>query len=341
MNSTEIGETAPNFDPPPRVRGELLTKEELRDLMKIRHGRVIFDVVLFWVMVVGSIEAALFFKVWWVSVLAFISIGILQNALITWTHEASHCSLTRNKKLNDTLADLFLCGPGGISVDQYRWHHVAHHKYLGDPEKEVELVAWLCLRGGNLFAQIGRTLIGGTALDIVRRKKRFSQPGAGHRPPPPRSLPAWIGFIGGNGALFGLCALQGQWHQYFLLWVVPLFTLAMLISNFRTIVEHQASADVCDLGHVPMTNFTRMIETNPLERLLIAPVGFYYHIEHHLFPSVPYHRLRELRRILKKKGSFESGEVVKERGYLRTLWRLAMKPGFGLRLLNPFRQIAG
>jgi fatty acid desaturase len=341
MKPTEIGETAQSFDPPPTLKSDILTREELSGLMEIRHGRVVFDMVLFWVAILGSLEAALYFHSWWVSVLVFLIIGCLQNALITWTHEASHCSLHRNRKINDWIADLFLAGPGGISVKQYRWHHVNHHKYLGDPEKEIELVAWLCLRGGNLFAQIAKHLLGGAALAIVRRKQRFSQPDSPHRPPPPRSLPAWIGFIGVNGALFAMCALQGQWWLYFLLWVLPLFTIAMLISNFRTIVEHQASADVCDLGRVPMTNFTRMIETNPIERFLIAPVGFYYHLEHHLYPSVPYHRLGELRRLLKKKGYFNDATIVKERGYLRTLWRLAMQPGFGLRLLNPFRQMAG
>ena len=341
MHDKNATDAAPNFDPPPRARGDLLTKAELRDLMKIRHGRVVFDIVLFWVTVVGSIEAALYFKTWWVSLLVFFIIGCLQNALITWTHEGSHCSLHRNKKLNDWITDIFLAGPAGISVKQYRWHHVSHHKYLGDPEKEVELVAWLCLRGGNLFAQIAKHLLGGAALTIIRRKKRFSQPDSPHRPPPPRSLAAWIGFIGVNGLLFTICALQGQWWIYFLLWVFPLFTIAMLISNFRTVVEHQASSEVCDSPRVPMPNFTRVIEANPIERFLIAPIGFYYHLEHHLYPSVPYHRLRELRGILKKRGYFESGEVVKERGYIRTLWHLAMKPGFGLRLLNPFRQIAG
>ena len=123
-----------------------------------------------------------------------------------------------------------------------------------------------------------------------------------------------------------------------LLWVAPLFTIALLISNFRTIVEHQASSDVCDVGKVQTPGFTRVIECSWLERVLIAPVGFYYHFEHHLFPTIPYHRLGEVRRLLKTRGLFEQEGVQKENGYFRTLWKLAMQPGYGTRLLNPFAE---
>ena len=36
-----------------------------------------------------------------------------------------------------------------------------------------------------------------------------------------------------------------------------------------------------------------MLPTWP-ERLLLVPKNFQYHIEHHIYPSVPFHRLDEL-----------------------------------------------
>lgn len=337
-------ETAPKFDAmrdflPPPTKRDWLTSAELRELMKIRHWRVALDIVLFWGTVLTTLGVAIAFPHWWVWVLCFVAMGCLQNALITWTHEASHSNLHRHRKTNDFIADLLLCGPGGISVDQYRWHHVNHHKYLGDPEKEVELVAWLCLRGGHLFAEIARHIVGAFAWNIVQRKKRFSAPDSPFKPPPPRSKAAWAGFLVGNALLFGLCTYFGSWYLYFILWVAPLFTLALLISNFRTIVEHQASADVCDVGQVKMPNFTRMVECSWLERMLVAPVGFDFHYEHHLFPSVPYHRLGELRRLLKQKGHYAQEGIIRETSYFGAIWSLAMRPGYGIRLLNPFADL--
>jgi fatty acid desaturase len=316
-------------------REDALTDDERRELMRIKPWKVGVDLAICWLLLLASIEVAILSNSWWVVAICFVFIGCLQNGLISWTHEASHCNIHRNRKINDWISDLLICGPAGIAVDQYRWHHVSHHKYLGDAEKEVELPAWLCLRGGNLFAEIARHIFGFFALHIVLRKRRYSRPDSPHRPPPPRSKLGWIGFLVGNALLFGLCALQGKWYLYFVLWVGPLFTIALLVTNFRTVVEHQASSDVCDLGHVKMPAMTRVIEANFLERMLIAPVGFHYHYEHHLYPSIPYHRLAEARAILRKKGHFDREGIVRERGYLRTLWRLAMEPGYGIRLLNP------
>jgi fatty acid desaturase len=324
-----------SFVPVGRQPG-LFSSEELRGYMKIKPWRVALDIAMFWAMVLGTFAVAFAFPTWWVWALCFLAMGFLQNAIITWTHEASHSNLNRNRKRNDRIADFLLAGPAGISVDQYRWHHVAHHKYLGDPEKEVELAAWLCVRGGHLFSEIARHLLGMSALNIIRRKKRFLKPGSQHPPPPPRSMAAWAGFIVINGALAALCWWQGFWFLYPALWVAPLFTIGLLLSNFRTVVEHQTSSEVCDRPRMEMTGFTRVIECSWIEHVLIAPVGLHYHFEHHLFPSVPYHRLREVRAALKRKGFYDQPGIVKERGYLRTVWRLSMRNGYGIRMLNPF-----
>jgi len=106
----------------------------------------------------------------------------------------------------------------------------------------------------------------------------------------------------------------------------------LLMTNFRTIVEHQPSSDVCDTGRVPVPAITRCVRSHPLERFIIAPVGFYYHYEHHLVPSIPCHRLGELRRLLQARGHFDQPGIVWVEGYLRTLWRLAMTPGYGMRI---------
>ena len=148
-------------------RANLLSPAELRALMEIRPWRVARDLALTWLLLVGLIQVGILGNSWVLIPVCLVLIGCLQNGLITWTHEASHGSIHRNRKVNDTLSDLLICGPAGICVDQYRWHHVNHHKYLGNPDKEVELAAWLCLRGGSLFTEILRHLGGGFALQTT------------------------------------------------------------------------------------------------------------------------------------------------------------------------------
>ncbi|GEM_PF-604287 len=318
-----------------------LTRDELIELSKIKHRSVIGHVALTWGLILIALQAAIMIDFLPFDVFAFIFIGCMQNGLISWTHEASHYSLTRNKKLNDRLADLFIAGPAGATVAGYRQHHVLHHRYLGDPEKEIALEVWLCLKGGYLYSAIFRYMIGFYAFRVIFRYFNRTQANPTHSKAdgePSRSIESLIGFGVANAFLFGLCALQGQWYLFFLMWVGPLFTIALLVSNFRTIVEHQPSSDVCETGKVQLPNMTRVIKSNWLERTLIAPVGFYHHHEHHMYPGVPYHRLHEMRAILQQRGYFERPEIVWGEGYVRTIWRLAQEPGYGIRLLNPLHQ---
>lgn len=315
---------------------QLLSKEELVELSRIKHGQVIRDVILIWLQILLAIEIAILSQSVVVVILAVIYIGCMQNGLISWTHEASHYNLTRSKRLNDLLADLFIAGPAGVAVNAYRWHHVLHHRYLGDPTKEIALEMWLCLRGGYLYSEIARYLLGAY---VIRMILRYFGKGMEHltqvKEQPKRTPASLVSFAIGNTLLLLMCALQGQWYLYFVLWVFPLFTIALLTSNFRTVVEHQPSSDVCDTGLVKLAPITRVIRSHPIERYLIAPVGFYFHYEHHLFPGIPYHRLKETRALLTQKGHFNSPDIVWGEGYIKTIWNLAMTPGYGIRLLNP------
>jgi fatty acid desaturase len=310
-----------------------LGRDDLIELSRLRPWKTLLDVTIVWALVAAVLETVLRVRSVWVGPLAFLAIGILQNALVLWTHEASHYGFSRHKVQNDVLADLFVSGPTGATVAQYRWQHFKHHRFLGNPSKEIDLSAWMCIRRWRLPWTIVRHASGWYGWQVVNRYRRNRRDASAG--PPPRSAASLAGLAVGNGLLLGLCALQGSLISYFVFWVGPLFTVTLLIGNLRTIVEHQASSDVCDAGLVPMPPVTRWVAYNFLERWLIAPVGFSYHFEHHLYPSVPYSRLRDLRRQIERTPWFHGAEVVRSDGYFKTLWRLSCVPGFGARLPIP------
>lgn len=300
-----------------------ISHRELKELHEVDPWHAASGIFLWWLLILGCIQASIVSNSLFLQLLLFILIGCLQNGLISWIHEASHWNLHRNKRINDLIADFVLCGPTGVSVDQYRWHHGNHHRYLGDPQKEIELAAWTCIRGWKLFFEVAKYLLGFYALNIILRRKRFSGPDSNFPPPPAKSVTAWCGFILGNLALLLMCSLQGKWYLYFLMWVAPLFTIALLISSFRTLVEHQNGSEICKTKLVKMSPVTRIFQCSQLERFLIAPVGFYYHYEHHLYPCIPYYKLADARLMLEKNGHFKTGEHIRTKGYFSTLWQLA------------------
>lgn len=73
----------------------------------------------------------------------------------------------------------------------------------------------------------------------------------------------------------------------------------------------------------PLRN-TRTTIGRGWERLTIAPNHANYHLEHHLLPSVPPHRLADLHRCLQARGVYEGAEIVN--GYGAVIARLAAEP---------------
>jgi fatty acid desaturase len=300
-----------------------LSRDELRELGRIPTMRVAVSGVVLWSALFGCLELSLRSQSIVTGALCFCAIGVLFNALGSyWTHEATHFNLAPNRKWNDIFGDLFFAGPTGLTVAQYRWQHFRHHAHINEPEWEIDQSAWICLRGPRLYAQILLHLIGWHALNTILRY-RESQHDPRKASLPPRSFASLASFAVVNGAVFLRCAISGQWYMYFLMWVAPLFTIAVAIGNIGTIVEHQPSSDVCDSGLVRLPVVTRLMHAGWIERVLLGHVGFYYHYEHHLYPRVPVHRLPELRRLLEVRGCFDQPEIVRADGYLKTLWRLS------------------
>jgi len=270
-------------------------------------------------------------QIWPLWVLSFVAMAVIQNALVLWTHEASHYGFSRNKRLNDLLGDLFVSGPTGVCVAQYRWQHLKHHRHLGDPSEEIDHSAWMCIRGWQFPLVIARHASGWFGWQIIKRYQSEADD-ARTTGRPRRSTASVVGAVVGNSLLVGLCVWAGSPFATLFLWILPLFTLTPLIGNLRTIVEHQPSSDVCDQGLVLLPPITRYIDYPLIERILVAPVGFAYHYEHHLHPSIPYWHLRAARKRLIESGWLSEAAPVVAGGYFSTLWRLSRESGFGIRL---------
>ena len=78
------------------------------------------------------------------------------------------------------------------------------------------------------------------------------------------------------------------WRRYLLFVAAPMVTGLYVASVLRSVTEHH---DVTEGSE--WTN-ARSIVTHPAIEFLWSNVN--YHLEHHLYPSVPYHALPELRR---------------------------------------------
>lgn len=112
-----------------------------------------------------------------------------------------------------------------------------------------------------------------------------------------------------------LITLLGIWQGFLLYWVVPYMTLFFLFLYVRGVAEHFGSMDYEEeLGS------TRTVIPYFWERWFFAPHNINYHLEHHLFPGVPFYSLPKLGAALMRDETYRAKAHI-TRGYATGLLR--------------------
>ncbi|WP_089936732.1 fatty acid desaturase family protein [Candidatus Entotheonella palauensis] len=249
---------------------------------------------------------------WWLWPLGIFLIGTRQHALGIMAHEGTHYLVSRNRFWNDLLPNLLAAYPLTYTVEAYRANHLRHHRWLDtpqDPERaSVDLYPdewrypmpktrfyWLLLRD-SLGLYLKQTL---PLLEYV-----WAIPGG--------NLPHIIRVAVYHAAWIAVAILTGQLLTYLVLWIVPLYTVAIMCFRFRTAAEHSAIAP--DEQRYTRKRVDTVLTTRTtmgrIAGFVFAPYNMSYHIEHHLYPSVPVFRLRALHQLLMQNPSYAANAHV-------------------------------
>lgn len=217
-----------------------------------------------------------------------VPLGILHVFLFTLQHECTHFTPFKSKTLNEITGHLI-----GLLILQpflwFRYFHLAHHKYTNLPDQDPELAglpkpdSWssflyhLSTVGywwakfvtlfGNAFGQAHAGYIPQSAIHAIKREAQMM-------------VLCYLGL--GTAVMFGQV-----WILF--IWLIPL-VLGFPVLRLYLLAEHGRCAFVAN-----MFLNTRTTYTNRMVRFLAWNMPF--HTEHHVFPSVPYHRLGDLNRL--------------------------------------------
>lgn len=244
-------------------------------------------------------------------VVAVMWIGARQHALAILLHEGSHYRIFKRKKVNDFVGEAFFAFPLFVTMRGYRLSHMAHHRNMNtefDPDwvsKETPEWEFPKTRAA-LFLILAKLALG---LNIVWMLKliftggRPSTESAKTKITTHKFVAARIGYY---VALISMLTYFGWWMEFLLFWIVPMFTWLQVILRIRSIAEHFG----LDYDHT----FTNARTTYPstFDRMFIASKNVWYHLDHHLYPSVPFYNLPELHDELNKLPSFkEKAHITK------------------------------
>ncbi|MDQ5849316.1 MAG: fatty acid desaturase family protein [Pseudomonadota bacterium] len=249
--------------------------------------------------------------------LAILIIGSRQHALFVIAHDAAHYLLYDNRRLNDAVGRACAMVQG-LSMCTYRVIHRLHHNNLygeldpdtalhgGYPRGRAYLIKKLLkdLSGLTAWKTYAYFLGGAPALNTATKVavRPLDDTSGKLRDEARRDRNAVIVF---HLALLALFAWSGYLLQYLVLWILPLVTVVQAILRLRAIAEHGATTDFSS----PLTAARTNVAPAWLE-WLIFPHSVNYHIEHHLYASVPHYRLRALNREMAQRGLLEGAELI-------------------------------
>lgn len=292
--------------------------ELVRKLSKVSGTHTTLYLLAQWSTMIATFAVAAFADHWAVYIAAGLVIASRMQALGVMMHDGAHWLLYNNRKVNDIVSDLFIAFPLGMSTTLYRKTHFRHHRYtntnedqdLAAQQQEQEWYQWPKTRLGCAWL-LFRSLFGFNFYKGWVLYKHWAPWNNFTSPDFPKS--SRILYVASTITVYCLFAFafQVNWRiavTLMLLYVLSGYTFLNIINRLRTTSEHLGTPGTHEL------NDTRTVLPNPVERFFIAPYGVNYHLEHHLFPSVPGFRLAKLHLELMKDDRFREKAHVTQ-GY--------------------------
>ncbi|MCA1380435.1 fatty acid desaturase [Bradyrhizobium sp. BRP23] len=231
--------------------------------------------------------------------------GYVVAFLFMAVHETAHKTAFRSRGLNLGVGYLsaFIIG---LPYEYYYLFHWDHHRYTQDPERDPELIvgvkptsdtqlalaySGLLQVAGRLRLMLGHAITGKVVVPWIPESKRSTIVAEAR---------AYV-------ALYALLLALSLWFSSALLlwvWIVPL-----VIGQFFLRPYLYAEHTGCDRTRSAFQN-TRTTYTGAIVKWFAWNMP--YHVEHHAYPSIPFHALPKLNAIV-------DGEIVhRGRGYIRT-----------------------
>ena len=292
----------------------VLSNQELRALQgrsNLRGGvRLAIHVAL--LVAAGWLVAA---ATGWAVLPAVFVLGLVQVALFAPAHETMHQTAFASRRANAIVGWLTSC-PSLLNWHFYTAYHLAHHRHTQIPglDPELAMIPPASVRG-YILRVLGVpfwTLRLKVAADCWRGDlSAYPYVSAAAAPTIIRSGRAMIVLmVGGSLISMLLCG----WATPFLFWVGPQL-LGQPPLRAYLLAEHTG----CTEDRNGLTN-TRTTLTSAPVRLLMWDMP--YHAEHHMYPSIPFHRLPDAHGLIREKlGFLQDGYARWNTSFLKSLAR--------------------
>jgi fatty acid desaturase len=249
---------------------------------------------------------------WWL-LPAMWGFGLVQAALFAPAHETMHNTAFASRRANAVVGWLASC-PSLLNAQFYACFHLAHHRHTQIPGQDPELGMAEPSSLAGYVLRVAGIPFWRLRLAVVRDAWRgdltahpYVSPQAAPRVI--RSVRAMSGLMVGGSIV---SALLFGWQTPLLFWIGPQL-LGQPLLRAWLLAEHTG----CTHDRNGLSN-TRTTLTWSVARLLMWNMSF--HAEHHLYPSIPFHRLPDAHVAMQARlGVVQPGYVRWNLGFVRSL----------------------
>jgi fatty acid desaturase len=304
-------------------------REVLKELMQRRDGPAVRDTVLWFglLFLSGAGGVACWGTGWCVPFL--FCYGVLYgSASDSRWHECGHFSAFKTRRLNNTVYQL-ACFMILREPEIWRWSHTRHHADTIIVGRDPEIVA---TRPPNLWKLALSFFAIPTVLTLIRRLAvhaagRMEADEKGYVPGPmwpkvARTARLWLAV---HAAVIATAIGLGSWLPVMLVgflptiygtWLSVLFGIMQHLGLAEDVLDHRLNA--------------RTVMMNPVFRFLYWNMN--YHLEHHMYPMVPYYNLPKLHAAMRGDAPAPSTSTLAAlREILPAIWRQRREPGYTIR----------
>jgi fatty acid desaturase len=202
------------------------------------------------------------------------------------------------------------------SIETYRQNHLRHHQHL-NTEDDPDWVAKLGKRAftfpktkREFLLTVGSYLIMYKGVsDAIWFLRRFQAPAAKQGQSGENRVAKLSFYL----VLFSVLTISGTWLLFLLFWVVPYLSTFFMYQYIRSVAEHYG-----ELAFDSALTSSRTVKPTLIERFFLAPHEVGYHLEHHLYPGVPFYNLPKIHEVLMELPEFSEQAHITQ-GYFSGL----------------------
>lgn len=292
----------------------MLTNEELRTFSKVDDWRGWFWTAFTWALIGVTFTALVWIPHPATYALCFVLMARHQLSLAILMHDAAHRRIFNNLALNDYAAQFFFASPILFSLNSYRVFHLKHHQDpLAPDDPDLSLIGGYPIPKMSLARKLLRDASGISYFKFIGYfiSKSRTQQGRKVKSDGKRVGPSFtevvLMILFTNSFLFLSLYASGHPAYYFVFWLLPAVTALQVLLRIRGIAEHAG------YQQNPDQRMNARTVVNPVQAFFFAPNRVNFHIEHHVYPSIPWYYLPEVHQLMKMRGSLPEKNLY--RGY--------------------------